>query len=123
MASSTKLTSNFHKVPGAMDEVLRDAAEEWRRVAEDQTRSNLTRQEERRGYALNEMYESITSAATLTEAWVKFGVWYAHFFEFGTINIEPMPMIRPAKRKADKAFKDKVDGQAKRTIQRRAGVR
>lgn len=121
--ASTKLVSNFHKVPGAMDEVLRDGAEEWRRVTEEQTRSNLTRQEGRRGYALNEMYESITSSATLSEAVVKFGVWYAHFFEFGTRFIEPMPMLRPAKRKGDAAFKSKVDGMAERTIRRRAGVR
>src|ERR1044072_3675212 len=106
-----------------MDELPRDAAEEWLRVTEDQQRSNLARQEGRRGYALNEMYESITSSSTLSEAIVKFGVWYAHFFEFGTINIEPMPMLRPAKRKGDAAFKAKVDGQAERTIRRRAGVR
>lgn len=117
-----KLTSNWNKVPGAMDEVIREGAEEWRRVTEEQTKSNLARQEGRRGYALNEMYESITSSATLNEAIVKFGVWYAHFFEFGTMHIEAMPMLRPAKRKGDAAFKAKVDGQAERTIRRRAGV-
>jgi hypothetical protein len=122
MAASVKLKSNFYRVPGAMDEVIREGVKDWLRVTEEQTKSNLTRQEAKRSYSLNTMYESITTSASLEDAIVKFGVWYAHFFEFGTMSIEPMPMLRPAKRKGDAAFKARVDGQADRTIRRRAGV-
>lgn len=93
---------------------LPEMIDEWKNMGQGTAQENVLKQESARGYDLHELYESISaedrgqlSAAIVVSA------WYAHFFEYGTRFIDPMPFLRPAKRKADKTFRD----HAKRKLQ------
>ena len=120
----TTIRSNFKLVPGAVEEGIKDAAEDWRRTVEETARANLTKKESRRGYALNTLYDEIRSEMLGdTDARVVAPTFYARWFEYGTRFIEPMPFLRPAKTKGDRVFKEKVGGSVTRAVYRRARVR
>jgi hypothetical protein len=126
MATRLILRSNFRKLPGAAREGIGDAVDKWVEEGVDQSRSILTKLEARRGYFLNSLYESIEGDKD-GELQAHFGPtkWYGHFFEFGTYGgagIEPMPFVRPAKRKADTAFKREAGTSVERAIRRRAAM-
>lgn len=115
--------SNFSLVPEAMDEVIRQGADKWLDTTETYAKSNLARQEARRDYNLNDMYAAIHGERDgLSGAVVKAGPWYSFYFEFGTLKIEPMPYLRPAKRKGDKVFIDHCKDNSEQVIRRRASV-
>lgn len=123
MASKMILHSNFRKVIDAAHDGLGDAVEKWKDEGEDQTKNTMTRQESRRGYNFNDAYDSIKSER-LGDTNAAFGVdvWWWRFFEFGTVFIAPTPVVRPAKRKADAAFKREAGTSVERAIRRRASV-
>jgi len=126
MATKLILRSNFRKAIGAAHEGLGDAVDKWVEEGVDQAKSIVTKRESQRGYALNTLYDSIDGDKD-GELQAHFGptVWYARFFEYGTYGgagIEPMPFVRPAKRKADTAFKREAGTSVERAIRRRAGM-
>ena len=126
MATRLILRSNFRKLPGAAREGIGDAVDKWVEEGVDQAKSLLSKKESQRGYALNTLYDSIDGEKD-GDLSAHFGpdVFYARFFEYGTYGgagIEPMPFVRPAKTKADKAFKREAGTSVERAIRRRAAM-
>ena len=121
MASKTYLKSNLGKVLHEIGEGMEELRDEWRDTAEDTAKSTLARKEAQRGYSLNTLYDGIegenraNNGAAVVSDWPS-GVPVPRFFEYGTVHIDPLPYLRPAKRKADKVLKDK----AKRVMQAKA---
>jgi len=123
MATKLIIHSNFRKVIGAAHEGLGDAVDKWVEEGVDQARSILAKNEAKRDYFLNTLYDSIDGGKD-GELQAHFGPnkFYSRFFEYGTRFIAPMPFLRPAKRKADAAFKREAGTSVERAIRRRAGM-
>ena len=45
--------------------------------------------------------------------------WFLRFFEYGSVNIQAMPFMRPAERKAKKAFLEVMGSQMEGKIRRK----
>jgi HK97 gp10 family phage protein len=118
------LKSNFRKLPGAAEAGLEEAVDKWLDVTENAAKDTVSKREAQRGYALNTLYAEIEGSkrGNLSAA-VTSPTWYARFFEYGTRYIEPMPYLRPAKRKGDAAFKLTAGSSVERAFARRARVR
>jgi HK97 gp10 family phage protein len=115
------LKSNFKLAAKEIHKGLEDAVEKWKEVGEDTAKATLTKREAQRGYSLNTLYDSIRSEKRGDlDAAIMVTAWYAHFFEYGTRFIDPMPFLRPAKRKADKAFREEAGDKIKQRIKRAA---
>lgn len=126
MASRMILRSNFRACIPAAKDGLGDAVDKWQETGEDEARNALTKKEAQRGYSLDTLYDSIKGEKDGDlQAHYGTDVFYARFFEYGSYGgagIEPMPFIRPAKTKADKAFKAEAGTSVERAIRRRAGM-
>lgn len=124
MANKMILRSNFRKVIGAAHDGLEDAVDKWVEEGVDQAKSLLAKKEAQRDYFLDELYDSIDGEKD-GELQAHFGPapFYARFFEYGTRFIAPMPFLRPAKRKADAAFKREAGTSVERAIRRKAAIR
>jgi len=117
------LKSNFKLAAKEVHKGLEDAVEKWMEVGEDTAKETLTKREAQRGYSLNTLYDSISSEKRGDlDAAIVVAAWYAHFFEWGTRFIDPMPFLRPAKRKADKAFREEAKNKIQQRV-KRASVR
>lgn len=146
--SRVTIKSNWTLVEKGAREGLEEAAKAWADTGYDAARETLTKKEASRGYFLNTLFENITSGVWnhgKGDVGAKFYIrgsggtrslnsdikaggsqadtFYARWFEYGTVHIEPMPFMRPAKTKADKAFKAKAGTSVERAIGRRARVR
>lgn len=107
MASKLHLKSNMRKAVREVHEGLDELIDEWQDVGLGTAQEKLTGQEGQRGYNLQELYDSLDAEKRgELNAAIVVGAWYAHFFEYGTVFISPLPFLRPAKRKADKTFRD-----------------
>jgi HK97 gp10 family phage protein len=115
------LKSNFKLAAREAHKGLEDAVEKWMDVGEDTAKETLTKREAQRGYSLNTLYSSISSEKRGDlDAAIKVTAWYAHFFEYGTRYIDPMPFLRPAKSKADKAFREEAKDKIQQRVKRAA---
>ncbi len=112
-----RTTSNMKKLIREVHNGLEEKVEDWMHTGEDAAKSTLAKRESQRGYALNTLYDSISSEKRgELNAAIVVAAWYAHFFEYGTRFIAPMPFLRPGKAKADKEFRTQV----KRELEQRA---
>jgi HK97 gp10 family phage protein len=115
------LKSNFKLAAREAHKGLEDAVEKWMDVGENDVKNTLTKREAQRGYSLNTLYDSISSEKRGDlDAAIQVAAWYAHFFEYGTVFIDPMPFLRPAKRKADKAFREEAKDKIQQRVKRAA---
>ena len=124
MASKMIVRSNFRAAKEGAREGLGVAVEAWKEETESQAKNILSRREAQRGYSLDTLYASIQGEANLAllTAHVATEPFYSHFFEYGTIYIEPLPFLRPAKSKGDKAFLAVAGASVSRAIRTRAAI-
>jgi hypothetical protein len=119
------IKSNFHRAKEGAKAGMEAAVNSWIEATENAAKENLTRQESNRGYFLDTMYEEIDGhhLGGDLRARVVSGPFYARFFEYGTVHIDPMPFLRPAKAKGDKAFLATANVSVETAIKLRASVR
>lgn len=129
--SRMRVESQFPAVKKAAWDTVKEAREVWLEVAQETAESKAESQAATRGYELQvgigkerlgEQSARIF-ASTVTSKWGN-DPWILRFFEYGAVHIPAMPFVRPASRKANKAFKehmgDKLEGNIrKRTRGRR----
>jgi hypothetical protein len=128
--SRMKIESNFPAVKRAGWESVQEAREVWLELGASEAESKAESQASTRGYALQVGIDkerighqsARISAFTHTERWGD-DPWILRFFEYGTVNIRPMPFMRPAARKANKAFVAHLGTHLEGKIRRKASVR
>jgi len=125
-----KIHSNFPAVKRAGYEAVAEAREIWLETAQSTAQEKVTSQAETRGYALQVGIEKERrghqSARIYTtahsERWGE-DPFYLKWFEYGSVNIPAMPFMRPAARKANKAFVlalgEHLEGKIRRAAVRR----
>ena len=136
MAGKSRITieSKFHAVSKAGWETVAEAREVWLETGQSEAEQKVESQAATRGYNLSigigKERIGHQSARIFTVAHSeKWGddAWWTRFFEYGTVSIQPMPFIRPAARKANKAFLavmgSQLEGKIRRKSYRRREVR
>jgi len=125
-----RIESNFQAVKKAGWETVQEAREVWLETAQSTAEQKVESQAATRGYALQVGIEKervgFQSARIFTTAFSeRWGddPFYLRFFEYGSAQIPAMPFIRPAARKANKAFVAAMGSQLEGKIRRRASVR
>lgn len=124
------IRSEFPAVKKAAWETVAAAREVWKHVGEETAEDKAASQAATRGYALqvgvgseNIGHQSARIfPVTHSSRWGD-DPWFLRFFEYGTVNIQPMPFMRPAARVANKAFVAAMGTQLEGKIRRRASVR
>lgn len=106
-----RIESSFPAVKKAGWETVQEAREVWLGVAQETAQAKVNDQAATRGYELQVGIEKDRigqqSARIFTTAHSsKWGndPWFLRFFEYGSVQIPAMPFMRPAGRKANKAF-------------------
>lgn len=124
------IQSNFPAVKRAAWETVQEARELWLEVGQETAQDKVDSQASTRGYNLSigigKERLGFQSARIFTTAHSeKWGddPWWTRFYEYGTVYIPAMPFIRPAARKANKAFVAKMGAQLEGKIRRKAAVR
>lgn len=126
--SKVTVRHEFPAVKKAAWETVQAARENWKHVGEGEAESRAETQAATRGYALqvgmgseNLGHQSARIfPVTHSSRWGD-DPWFLRFFEFGTVHIGAMPFIRPAARKANKAFVAAMGSQLEGRIRRRTG--
>lgn len=124
------LRSEFPAVKKAAWETVREAREVWLEVAQSTAQSKVEDQAATRGYELQvgigkerlgKQSARIFAAASSS----KWGddPWFLRFFEYGSVQIPAMPFMRPASRKANRAFVAAMGDDLEGKIRRRTGGR
>lgn len=124
------IESKFPAVKRAGWEAVSEARELWLEVGQETAQQKVENQASTRGYALQVGIEKERighqSARIFTtahsERWGE-DPFYLRFFEYGTVHIPAMPFMRPAARKANKAFATALGTQLEGKIRRKASVR
>lgn len=120
------IRSEFPAVKKAAHELVSEAREAWLEVGQETGEQKAADQAATRGYALQVgiakerlgFQSARISAVTHTSRWGD-DPWILRFFEYGTREIPAMPFIRPAARKANKAFVAILGDQLEGKIRRR----
>lgn len=105
------IRSEFPAVKKAAYEAVQEAREVWLETGQETAEAKAADQAGSRGYALQVgiakehigFQSARIVAVTHTSKWGD-DPWFLRFFEYGTVNIPAMPFMRPAARKANKAF-------------------
>lgn len=124
--SRMTIESQFPAVKKAGWETVQKAREVWLEVAEETAQSKVSDQAATRGYDLQVGIEkerlgfqsARIFAATHSSRWGN-DPWFLRFFEYGSVNIPAMPFMRPASRKANKAFVAEMGSELEGTIRKR----
>lgn len=122
--------SKFPAVKKAGWETVTEAREIWLDVAAETAESKASEQAATRGYVLQVGIDkellghqsAKITAATHSSRWGD-DPWFLRFFEYGTVHIDAMPFMRPAARKANKAFVAAMGAHLEGKIRRKASVR
>ena len=128
--SKIRIESKFPAVKRAGWETVQEAREVWLETGQETAEKKASDQASTRGYALQVgvdkerigFQSARISAFTHTERWGD-DPWFLRFFEYGTVHIPAMPFMRPAARKANKAFVTTMGSQLEGKIRRKASVR
>ncbi len=124
------LASQFPAVKKAAWETVKEAREVWLDTAKETAQNKVSDQAATRGYDLQVGIEkeylghqsARIFAATHSSRWGD-DPWFLRFFEYGNVNIPAMPFMRPAQRKANKAFKEVMGDKLEGNIRKRAKFR
>ena len=122
------LRSEFPAVKKAAWEVVNEAREVWLQVGANTAEETASSKAASAGYSLQVGIDkekvghqsARISAVTHSSKWGD-DPWFLRFFEYGTVHIQAMPFMRPAERKAKKAFLGVMGSQLEGTIRRRTG--
>lgn len=122
------IRSEFPAVKKAGYETVQAAREIWKQVGAETAEEKASTQAATRGYALqvgvgseNIGFQSARIFPTThTSTWGD-DPWILRFFEYGTVFIPAMPFMRPAARKANKAFTTAMGTLLEGKIRRRVG--
>lgn len=125
-----KIESQFPAVKKAGWETVQKAREVWMEVGQETAESRANDQAATRGYELQVGIEKERLGhqsariypVTHSEKWGD-DPWFLRFFEFGAVHIQAMPFMRPAARKANKAFVGVMGDQLEGNIRRRTRSR
>jgi hypothetical protein len=128
--SRIHIRSEFPAVKRAGWETVQASREIWKQTAKQIAEEKAESQGATRGYALQVGVESENIGhqsarifpVTHTSKWGD-DPWFLKFFEYGTTFIPAMPFMRPASRKANKAFVLAMGSQLEGRIRRKASVR
>jgi HK97 gp10 family phage protein len=128
--SKMTIQSNFPAVKKAGWETVQEAREVWLEEAQSTAEQKFESQASSRGYALQVGIEkerigfqsARIFAVAHSERWGD-DPFYLRFFEYGSVQIPAMPFIRPAARKANKAFVSTMGSHLEGKIRRKASVR
>jgi HK97 gp10 family phage protein len=120
------IRSEFPAAKKAVWETVQEAREVWLEVGAQEAESKANSQAATRGYALQVgvdkerlgFQSARISAVTHTQKWGD-DPWLLRFFEYGTVFIPAMPFMRPAARKANKAFLVKMGKDMEGKIRRK----
>ena len=128
MAKPTvRIEGSFKAVKEAGWETVTEARELWLETAKDTAESKAADLAATRGYALQVGVDQerighqsarITAHAPSSK-WGS-GDWFLRFFEYGTTHIPAMPFMRPAARKANKAFVAAMGSHLEGNIRKRS---
>lgn len=124
------IRSEFPAVKRAGWETVQAAREIWKQVGEQTAQEKAEQQASTRGYALQVGMGSENVGhqgariypVTHSSKWGD-DPFFLRYFEYGTVNIGAMPFIRPAARKANKAFVLAMGSMLEGKIRRKASVR
>jgi hypothetical protein len=125
-----RIESSFPAVKKAGWETVQEAREVWLEVAEETAESRAESQGASRGYELQvgigkeRLGHQSARIFPVTHS-SKWGddPWFLRFFEYGSVQIPAMPFMRPAARKANKAFVAEMGDKLEGNIRRRTGRR
>lgn len=128
--SRMTLRSEFPAVKEAAWETVKEAREVWLDVAQSTAQSKVEDQAATRGYELQVGIEkerlgnqsARIFATTYSSKWGN-DPWFLRFYEYGAVHIPAMPFMRPASRKANKAFVERMGDDLEGKIRRRTGGR
>lgn len=121
-----RIESSFPAVKEAGWETVQRAREKWLDVAKDTAQAKVEDQAATRGYDLQVGIEgerlgfqsARIFAATHSSKWGD-DPWFLRFFEYGAVHIPAMPFMRPAARKANRAFVDEMGDALEGRIRKR----
>ena len=121
-----RIESSFPAVKKAGWETVQQAREVWLDIAKDTAEDKAESQAASRGYELQVGIEQERLGhqsarifpATFTSKWGD-DPWILRFFEYGAAQIPAMPFMRPAARKANKAFRDEMGDKLEGNIRKR----
>jgi hypothetical protein len=123
------IRSEFPAVKRAAWETVQKARETWLEVGAKEAQEKVDSQAATRGYNLSigigKERLGFQSARIFTTAHsVRWGddPFWERFFEYGTLTIPAMPFVRPAARKANKAFLLEMGTKLEGNIRRKAYV-
>lgn len=120
MASKTKLISRFPAAKAAAHDVVRHARDLALNVGEGEAEKRLERIDDTRGYNLP--IDIGQEKTGFQSGRIFYDPWYGRFFEYGTVNIQAAPFMRPAYRKMRKVFIAEMGANFEGWIKRRARV-
>lgn len=121
-----RIESQFPAVKKAAWETVQEARELWLETAQDTAEAKASDQAATRGYDLQVGVEkerlghqsARVFAATHSSKWGS-DPWFLRFFEYGAVQIPAMPFMRPAARKANKAFVARMGDDLEGKIRKR----
>jgi hypothetical protein len=122
------IQSDFPAVKKAGWETVQEAREVWLEVGQETADHKANDQAASRGYELQVGIEkerlghqsARIFAATHSSKWGT-DPWFLRFFEYGSVQIPAMPFMRPAARKANKAFVARMGSTLEGNIRKRTG--
>lgn len=122
-----RIESSFPAVKRAGWETVTKARETWLEVGAETAEKRANDQAASRGYELQVGVDkerighqsARISAVTHTSRWGD-DPWLLRFFEYGTVHIAAMPFMRPAARKANKAFVAEMGDELEGNIRKRS---
>ena len=124
------IESNFPAVKKAGWETVQEARELWLATGKQTGEQKASQLASSRGYVLQVgigtqrigHQSARIYAVTHSRKWGD-DPWFLRFFEYGTVHIGAMPFMRPAARKANKAFVTALGMHLEGKIRRKASVR
>jgi len=131
MAKRFLLEQHFPAVKKAASDTMQRAQKVWSQVGVEEGERLASSQGAARGYDNLDISVEVvnphrnTVALSAEASSTKWGddPWFLRFFEYGTVYIPAMPFLRPASRRANKAYVLTVVNDLEANIRRKASVR
>lgn len=115
------VVSRFPAAKLAGNACVEDALKEATAAGQEYGMARIDQQASTRGYRMSP--GSFQTHVSGREGVLALDEWWWRFFEFGTVYIEAMPVLRPAHRHARKVLKEKLGSDFEGYIAARAAVR
>ena len=117
-----KIENRFPQAKRALWDALQEGRDEWKATGLEETQKRLGNNPH--SYDLDPFVVQAENLGHQSASiYVPEEKWYYRFHEWGTAHMPATPFIRPAARKARRAWLDKLGDEAPKLISRRARVR